>query len=218
MNPIDLLLFDLDGTLMDSNQLIIDSFKETLLIHLPGQSFKEDDIIAMIGPPLEVTLFQLSGSHTRTKAMIQTYLDVYRTREFSYIAPYPYVLEALAYFDQKHIPQAVITTKFKRSAVPSIVHFGLDRFLKAVITLDDVSHPKPHPESIFQAIRQFGARNALMIGDMPSDIQAGKRAGVLTCGVGWSLKCDALKEEKPDFWINDYRDLMAIIDRVNKEE
>jgi pyrophosphatase PpaX len=218
MNPIDLLLYDLDGTLMDSNQLIIDSFKETLSIHLPGQSFREEDIIALIGPPLDVSLFQLSGSHTRTKAMIQTYLDVYRTREFSYITPYPYVLDTLAYFHQKRIPQAVITTKFKRSAMPSIVHFGLDRFLKAVITLDDVSHPKPHPEPIYQAIRRFKAQNALMIGDMPSDIQAGKRAGILTCGVEWSLKSSALKEEKPDFWINDYRDLMAIIDRVNKEE
>lgn len=218
MNPIDLLLYDLDGTLMDSNQLIIDSFKETLSSHLPRQRFGEDDIIALIGPPLDVSLFQLTGSHTRTKAMIQTYLDVYRAREFSYIKPYPYVLEALAHFDQKNIPQAVITTKFKRSAMPSILHFGLDRFLKAVITLDDVSHPKPHPESIYQALRGFGAQNALMIGDMPSDIQAGKRAGILTCGVAWSLKSDALKEEKPDFWINDYRDLMSIIDRVNKEE
>ncbi len=212
------MLFDLDGTLIDSNSLIIASFRHVFAKHFPAWRPEDAKIIALIGPPLAETFARLTDDPALIETMITDYLEVYRRLEFSYIDIYPHVRDVLLRFHAKGFNLGIVTTKFMASALPSIRHFGLDEFIGVIISLDEVKNHKPHPEPVEKALAAFrGHKQALMIGDAPSDILAGKNAGILTCGVAWTLKPEALRLASPDFWIDDYRELPRLIERYNKE-
>lgn len=215
---IDTLLFDLDGTLVDSVGLIMETLKKTISHYFPSWTGTEADYLRMVGPSLADTFSEFTNDSAQIETMIQTYRDIYTASEFHYIRIYPGVLETLQYFHEKNYHLAIITTKFYQSAAPSIRHFGLDRFIDIVIALDDVTRPKPDPESVLAAMKHFSSRGAVMIGDSPSDLLAGQNAGILTGGVDWSYKQKELLVLKPDFWLKDFRDLIALIEKYNKEE
>ncbi len=213
--PIDTILFDLDGTLVDSNELIIESFRQTFAKHFPDLTFSFTELVEMMGPPLSESFARFTSSNELISTMIDTYRSIYQSLEFSYIKLYPNVIETLAYFKQINFNIGVVTTKFSRSAMPSIRHFGLDSYLDEIITLDDVTHHKPHPEPILKALEKFNHQSVLMIGDSPSDLLAGINANTLTCAVAWSYKLNELIPLEPDFWIRDFEELIMIVNAYN---
>ena len=216
---LNTLLFDLDGTLIDSNELIIASFQKVLAEFMPNRSFSRQEIIAMIGPPLWETFAGLTDDPVTNEKMISRYRKTYCELEFAYIDIYPHVIDTLIEFKNKGFNLAIVTTKFKISALPSIIHFGIDHLISTIISLDDVDNHKPHPEPIQKALAAFlGCEEAMMVGDSPSDIMAGKNAGILTCGVSWTLKPKELSHAKPDYMIDDFRDLSRIVAKYNKED
>lgn len=217
MQNIDTVLFDLDGTLVDSNELIIKSFYETMKKYLPNREFTRKELIEMIGPPLKETFLVASSDPKVILEMINYYRKVYVDLEFDYIKLYPNVIETLKKLMVNNIQLGIVTTKFKESAMPSIKHYGLDKYITSYCFLDDVTEHKPHPEPIFYALKQFKSyKDVLMVGDNSSDILAGKNASALTCGVEWSIKKHMIKDLNPDYWIKDYLDLVDII--IKKEK
>lgn len=211
MTKIEAVLFDLDGTLVDSNRLISDSYRKTFMTHYPNLVLSDNDIRAMVGPPLKDVFAKYDPNPEHVQAMIDTYLRFYRELEMDTITLYPYVIDLLAALKAAGVKVAIVTTKYKASAIPSIRHFGIDRYLDLLIGLDDVTHHKPHPEPIEKALRMLGCQRALMVGDNPSDILSGKNAGILTCGVSWSEKKAELEALHPDVWIDDFRHLINFI-------
>ncbi len=212
LRKIDTVLFDLDGTLIDSNELIIKSFDETMKKYMPQRSFSRKDLIDMVGPPLKETFKIATDDPNVILEMIDFYRKVYVTLEFDYISLYPNVIETLKIFSEHNINMGIVTTKFKESAIPSIEAYHLDKYITSFCYLDDITEHKPHPEPIFYALKQFdNFTNVLMVGDNTSDILAGKNASCYTCGVEWSLKKDLIKELNPDFWIHDYSELINIV-------
>lgn len=217
MKKIDVLLFDLDGTLVDSNQLIIESFRQTFQIHFPKSVPTETEIISLVGPPLFETFQLFTKSNDQIQEMIETYRTIYQQLEFSYIDIYPNVTSTLSALKAMGCHLGVVTSKFKVSAKPSLEHFGIASMMDVVVGLDDVKNHKPHPEPVWKALESFTYQEAMMIGDNPSDLLAGKHAGILTCGVEWTLKKVELKQLNPDFWIHDFRDLIDIIQKNHEE-
>lgn len=218
MQKIDTILFDLDGTLVDSNELIIKSFYETMKKYLPNREFNRDELIEMIGPPLKETFKIATDKHEVILEMIDYYRKVYVDYEFDYIDIYPNTLKMLKTFSDRGYNLGIVTTKFKESAIPSITHYGLDKFITSYCFLDDITEHKPDPEPIFFALNQFNDyKEVIMVGDNTSDILSGVNAKTLTCGLDWSIKRDLIKKLKPDFWINDYLELVDLVDEFNKE-
>jgi len=215
---IDTILFDLDGTLVDSNELIIKSFDETMKKYVPSRSFSRQELIDMVGPPLKETFAAVTNQPELVPEMIDFYRKYYVENEFRYIDIYPGTYETLEKLYNRGFNLGVVTTKFKESAIPSIQHYGLDRFLTSSCYLDDIKEHKPHPEPIFFALKQFKKfEKVIMVGDNTSDILAGINASTLTCGVEWSMKKEKIKALKPDFWIYEFGDLIQIIDQYNSE-
>jgi len=215
---LDTLLFDLDGTLVDSNELILETFRRTFLKYLPNRVFTKVELLEMMGPPLFETFQIVSKDSKVIESMINTYRSIYTEIEFDYIKPYPYMIEMLEYFKGKGFNIGIVTTKFQVSAMPSIKEFGIDRYIDVLIGLDDVKYHKPHPEPVFRALERFNNPNAIMIGDNSTDLLAGKNAGIMTCGVDWSLKKETLLETKPNFWIQNFKELINVIEKYNQEE
>lgn len=218
MLPIDTILFDLDGTLVDSNELIIETFKRTYQVHFPNLSFAHSELAQMMGPPLSETFLLIAKNDNLVNEMIVTYRQIYRSIEFDYISLYPGVIECLSSLKAIGYNLGIVTTKFKESAMPSIEHYGIDRYIDVIIGLDDVTNHKPHPEPIYKALKRIKHQGVLMIGDSPSDILAGKNADILTCGVDWSYRKEEIKQLKPDLWLNDFQQLIELIKTYNNSE
>ncbi len=215
MLPIDTILFDLDGTLVDSNELIIETFKRTYQVHYPNLSYTHSELAQMMGPPLSETFFHLTKNGNLVKEMINTYRKIYKSIEFDFISLYPGVIESLSALKTNGFKLGIVTTKFKESAMPSIQHYGIDQYIDVIIGLDDVTNHKPHPEPIYRALERIDHRGVLMIGDSPSDILAGKNAHILTCGVDWSYNKEEIEKLKPDLWLTNFQHLLEMIKTYN---
>jgi len=218
MRKIEAVLFDLDGTLVDSNNIIIDSFRHVMTAFFPERLWSRKNIMEMIGPPLYDTFKKYASSEEMISDMIFAYRKYYVENEFDSISLYPGVKETLTELKNKNCRLGVVTTKFRVSALPSLEHFGLDKLFEEIVSLDEITHAKPHPEPVLYALKQLKCHFGIMVGDHPSDIVSGKAAGIATCAVDWSLKRKELELSSPDYWIKDFRQLIKIVDDINKEE
>ncbi|MET3852221.1 MULTISPECIES: pyrophosphatase PpaX [unclassified Paenibacillus] len=211
---IDTVLFDLDGTIIDTNELIISSFMHVLEKHVPTPLTREV-IIPKMGMTLEQQLQFFSGSEdvTHFHQAYRTYNDAHHDEM---VQPFPHVLEVIKELDRRGITMGVVTTKNKPGTFRVLEMFGLDKYMKAIVTVMDVEHPKPHPEPVLMAISQLGADPVatLMVGDSPVDIQSAKAAGARSAGVAWSLKGEkVLREYNPDYILHDMTDLYSLVEQ-----
>jgi pyrophosphatase PpaX len=205
------ILFDLDGTLIDTNELIIQSFLHTLEKYYPGQ-YKREDVLPFIGPPLYETFHALDPS--RAQEMVDTYRAFNLANHDALIREFEAVYETIETLHQHGFRLGVVTTKIHQTAVMGLKKTRLAPFFDCVIGLDDVKRPKPDPEPIYKALDllQSTPDEALMVGDNYHDILAGKNAGTKTAGVAWAIKGrEYLEQYEPDFMLEKMSDLLAIV-------
>jgi len=213
---VNTVLFDLDGTLIDTNDIIIESFKYTFKTHVPEVEFDLNLFKSFIGPSLQQTFSEYVDDET-IKLMIKSYRDYYKANEFDYFSIYPNVISVLKELKNKGFNLGIVTTKFKEAAWPSFTHYGLDEYFDCFIALDHVENPKPHREPVDLALSKFEHTGAIMVGDNQGDILAGKNANIYSCGVAWSFKGkEYLEKVNPDFMIDDMTDLLTILDSLNE--
>lgn len=219
MKNINTVLFDLDGTLVDTNEIIILSYLHAFKTHLPEVDISRKMIIDHIGPPLDAIFSRYTSSPFKVKAMIETYRVFYSSNEFDHFKLYDDVLETLSVLREKGYNLGIVTSKFMESAWPSIKHFNLDEWMDVIITLDDVKHPKPSRDPIDQALSKLdNVKEALMIGDNTTDIEAANNAGIFSAGVDWSIKGrELLKSVNPDYMLPTMTAIYDILD-IEREE
>ncbi|WP_407408629.1 pyrophosphatase PpaX, partial [Peribacillus sp.] len=151
-SKITTLLFDLDGTLINTNELIIASFTETLNHYYPGQ-FKREDIIPFIGPTLVDTFTSIDPE--RADEMIARYREHNWKNHDMLVTQFDGVFETVQTLKQSGYKLAVVTTK-KRDIVERGLRLSkLDQFFDVVVTLDEVKHAKPDPEPLLKALKQL---------------------------------------------------------------
>lgn len=210
MSSIRTILFDLDGTLINTNELIQSSFKHTFATF--GYQFSDEVIRKFNGPPLMETFRSIDPKQAEN--MLQTYQKHNHAVHDQYVTAFPNTIETLTKLKEQHIRLGVVTTKMRKGALMGLELTGMDHFFETIITFDDVMHPKPHPEPIMKAMKHLNAEagSTLMVGDNYHDIEAGKNAGVPTVGVAWSTKGkDFLLQHNPTYMINDMTDLLQIV-------
>lgn len=207
---IHTILFDLDGTLIDTNELIIASFLHTFEHYkLP---ITREETLAFIGPSLKDTFDRVDPA--KSEEMIQVYRDHNLHHHDSYVAAYPHVVETLKRLKEENIKLGIVTTKMRTGVNMGLKLVGLAELFDTIITLDDVTHEKPHPEPVIKAMKNLDADAAstLMVGDNFHDIEAGQNAGVQTAGVAWSIKGkETLAKLNPTYMLEDIRDLYSLL-------
>lgn len=204
------VLFDLDGTILDSNELIYTSFDYTFKAY--NYSFTIEEIMEFNGPPLIESFSKIDPD--RAEMMVETYLKHNHAIHDEYVKLFPHVIETLEALKNNHIQIGIVTAKIRNSVDLGLALTGLDRYFETIITIDDVSQPKPHPESVIKAMKALKSEptSTLMVGDNYHDIVAGQNAGVMTAGVAWSLKGkDFLASYDPTYMLDDMRDLLKIV-------
>ncbi|MDR9797839.1 pyrophosphatase PpaX [Aeribacillus pallidus] len=208
---IDTVLFDLDGTLINTNELIIESFLHTLNYYYPGK-YQREDILPFIGPPLIDTFQRINLE--KAEEMVRRYREFNHAQHDLLVKEYDHVHETVRALKEKGLKLGIVTTKIRDTVMMGLKLTEMDSFFDAIITLDDVQHAKPHPEPVLSALKLLGSEpsNALMVGDNLHDIEAGKNAGTLTAGVAWSIKGrEYIESLKPDFVLDKMSDLLNIV-------
>ncbi|GAA0472464.1 pyrophosphatase PpaX [Alkalibacillus silvisoli] len=209
---IKTLLFDLDGTLIDSNELIVASFQHTFKKHI-GKDYTKEDILPFIGPPLKDTMNEINSE--QAEQMMATYRDHNLTNHDAYIELYDGVYETIKSLHEQGYQMAIVTTKIEETARKGLELTGLDKFFDVVIGLDHVSHAKPDAEPVLKGMKALNGEpeTTLMVGDNSHDIHSGQNAGTKTAGVGWSAKGREFMESlNPDYVLNHMSDLFDIVE------
>jgi pyrophosphatase PpaX len=207
----DAVLFDLDGTLLDSVALIVSSYHHTLAAH--GLAPRTDsEILVGLGTPLEAQL-----SRWADHAQIPALIDTYRAHNFAYhdamVRPYPGVTDVVRRL--KGVSKlAIVTSKRREGTRRGLASLGLDDCLTHLVCADDVTRAKPHPEPVERAVALLEVDRArtLFVGDSPHDMESGRAAGVRTCGVLWGpFREHELAPCRPDHYARDAAELAAIV-------
>lgn len=211
---IEYVLFDLDGTIVNTNELIINSFMHALKENnLPPLS--REQIIPHMGTTLQQQISTFSGL-ADTSALEKSYRAYNNNHHDELIASFPRVNETMDELLRRGIKLGIVTTKIRPTTLRALEMFDLLKYMETIVTVNDVEHAKPHPEPVLTALRNLNAdpKRTLMVGDSAVDIQSAQAAGVRVAGVAWSLKGEeTLRKYHPDYIIHDMSDLLTIVEQ-----
>ncbi len=212
MPSFQTVLFDLDGTLIDSVRLIIDSYHHTLATHgLPART--DDDWLRGIGTPLWVQ-FAPWKDDPGIDAMIATYRDYNLRHHDDRVTIYPGVTDMIRTIARAGLRTGLVTSKNRSGALRGLRLCGIEELMDVVVGADEVTNPKPHPEPVQKALALLGAEpaTAIYVGDSIHDMQSGRAAGVRTAGVLWGpFRRADLEPATPDYWLQQPADLLDLL-------
>lgn len=213
MAALDTVLFDLDGTLIDSIELIRRSYLHTVEAH--GLSLPDPDFwLAGLGRPLRWQFAQFTGDKAEIEAMVATYRAYNLAHHDALVTGYQGAVEALAALHARGLRLGVVTSKMRAGAQRGLRWCGFrEEWFGAIVGADDVQEHKPHPAPVLRALETLGssAKNAVMVGDSPHDLTSGRAAGTRTAAVAWGPFPHAtLHATRPDHWLAQPADLARL--------
>lgn len=213
MPTLRTVLFDLDGTLIDSIRLILDSYHYTLSQHqLPARS--DDDWLKGIGTPLHVQFAEWQEHPERLQAMIATYREYNLKHHDRMVTVYPGVVDAVRELKAAGLATGLVTSKNRQGALRGLTLVGLEALMDVLVCADEVTNPKPHPEPVEKAVALLGAEPAstVYVGDSLHDMHSGRAAGVKTAAALWGpFGRSHLEGARPDYWLEQPAELVALI-------
>jgi pyrophosphatase PpaX len=191
------VLFDLDGTLVDSIELILASHRHATLSVL-GESPPDDVLRRGIGVPLLTQMRTLD--HARADELVTAYRTFNREHHDALLRSYDGLLELCRRLHEDGVVLGVVTSKSLPVVELAFAQIDFAPLLDVVVTADQTTQHKPHPEPIYEALRRLDrpSSGAAYVGDSPYDLQAAHAAGVDAIGVTWgAFTADELRVESP---------------------
>jgi len=208
---IKALLFDFDGTLLNTNDLIIQTFMHVLNERFPGQ-YSPKDCLKFLGPSLKQTMSDIAPGEE--DAMIAKYRKYNELHHDELVTQYPDVVSTLEQLKAMGIKLAIVSTKRNGMIDRGLSVLGANHLFDVRIGTDDVKNVKPDPEPVLLALERLGVNKeeAIMIGDNSHDIEAGHNAGIRAAGVAWAFKGpEYLQQFKPEYMLHHMTDLLDIV-------
>ena len=182
----NIILFDLDGTLIDSTDAIVSTFYHSFTELNYDFKGNDEDIKALIGYPLDVMYAELGIKQEQVWDFVASYKNRYRLISTKMTTLLPNALEAVQQAS-KIARVSVVTTKTRLYTMPLLEHFKMSEHFEIVTGRENVENPKPHPEPILVTLEQMNYDNSLhtvwMIGDTKLDLIAANEANVNSIGV-----------------------------------
>ncbi|MFI5279066.1 MAG: HAD-IA family hydrolase [Gemmatimonadales bacterium] len=206
------ILFDFDGTLVDSIELILESYRHTMRIHR-GDAMSDSLWLEGLGTPLRVQFRSFTDDPAEVEAMIETYREWNMANHDRMVRAYPGALETVQALKAEGARMGIVTSKNLRGLNRGLTLCGFDGLFDVLMTSDMMEASKPDPAPVHAALAQLGAlpAEALMVGDSPHDIAAGRSAGTKTAACLWGpFNRSRLQQEHPDHWLDSFADLAAL--------
>lgn len=210
---IKAVLFDLDGTLIDTNELIYNAFcyafKKVLHMDIP-----KNEITSLYGKPLKESFANYTKDETIIEELIYAHRRYNDLHHDNMCKPFNGVLELLIQLKEKNIKCGIVTSKRKNMAIHGMTLGGIIEFMDIIISPDDTIKHKPDAEPALKACELIGIKpnEAIMVGDSPYDLLCGKNAGCFTCGVEYTtLNINELLKVKPTYMVKNPLEILKLI-------
>jgi pyrophosphatase PpaX len=212
MSRLQTFLFDLDGTLIDSVRLILDSYHHTLAAHgLPPRS--DEEWLRGVGTPLTVQ-FAEWREPGMLEALIATYREYNLANHDRMVTVYPGIVAAVDAIRRAGRQTGLVTSKNRLGAMRGLALAKLERMMDVLVCADEVTNPKPHPEPVEKALALLDADPAttVYVGDSIHDMVSGRSAGVRTAAALWGpFGREHLEGATPDYWLEAPADMLGLL-------
>lgn len=207
------IIFDLDGTLIDTKELVFASFRHTFAHYKPEYTLREDELLSFFGPTLKTT-FSKYFDASMVDEVIAYYRAYNHENHDKLVKEMPGVKETLTYLKEQQYPMAVLSNKLRDTVIMGLKHCHLEAYFEVVYGGDDVDKPKPDPSGILQvcADLHMPSDDVIYVGDAPIDIQACKRMGGFSVAfIHDEIRAEEMQKAKPCVMLHAMKDIMNLV-------
>ena len=218
---VNTVLFDFDGTLVNTNDVIIASWQHTYM-HYLGREESIDKITSCFGEPLLLTMErEFPGVDPQESA--EVYRSFQRENADELVKIFPGIRELLETLKEDGYRMGIVTSRTRESAERYMDMFGIGGYFENMVTCKDTDIHKPNPEPILLCLKKMdiAAEEAVMVGDSPFDIKCANNAGVKSVLVDWRITGDGqtlIDDAREDFTIEEPAELTGILEKLNMPE
>lgn len=211
--PIEVVLFDLDGTLIDTIELILSSMRHATAEVL-GEALPDSVLLHNVGVPLRVQMGEFAPG--REDELLCVYRAHNATVHDELVCEYPGTEAALQSIVARGYRLGVVTSKSVSVAQRGLDRFGLGEFFETLVGYEDTEIHKPEAAPLLLAAARMGVdiRHCCYVGDSPHDMNAGRAAGAMTVAALWGPFRERVTQPEPDFAIESLSELVGVLDRV----
>jgi len=208
---MDLLIFDLDGTLIDSRRDLANAGNATRQ-HMGMPPLDDERVCSYVGNGAPVLVRRLLGpdaSEAQIQEGLEFFIEYYGDHKLEYTALYPGVREALDQLQTADVGMAVLTNKPVRISRAILEGLGATGYFFQVYGGNSFDFKKPNPIGVVTLMKEAGAApgRTMMVGDSSVDIQTARNAGIQACGVTYGLQPESLREVPPDLLVGRMEEL-----------
>ena len=211
------ILFDLDGTLIDSIELILNSARYAFE-KLGRECPTDEEWLAGVGIPL----FTMFGRYARDRADCDSLIAAYREYQLAnhdrLIRCYDGILDAVRTLHARGHELGIVTSKSEALAMRGLAHVGLARYMDTIVGCDASSRHKPDPEPVRIALHRLDSppENAIFVGDSIHDVLAGNAAGVATVAALWgAFRREDLEPGRPNAYVERSCEILTAVERLS---
>lgn len=217
MTKIDTILFDFDGTIMNTNKVIINSWQHTFKI-IEGKEGSEEEILKTFGEPLEITMARFFP-----EMPVQEAVRIYRSYHYdnfeSMIELFSGMRELLTELKDRDFKTGIVTSRLRNTTEQGLEKFDIKDYFDIIVAYDDTAEKKPDPEPINIALEKLGSKpeTSLMLGDTRFDMGCARNAGVVPVLADWAAAKgygEVSGMIQPDYILETPDNLFAIIDDI----
>ena len=210
------VLFDLDGTLIDSIELILNSARHAFRDRTDSAP-SDAEWLAGVGTPLATMFRQYARDDAEVEALIAKYREYQIANHDRLTRRYDMVVEVVDGLRAAGHPQAIVTSKTGWLARRGLDHVGLASHFDVIVGCDSCDRHKPDPQPVLKALEQLGyaPHEAVFVGDSVHDMLAGNAAGVTTIAALWGpFSREDLVASEPNHFLDRMADLPALLERI----
>jgi phosphatidylglycerol:prolipoprotein diacylglycerol transferase len=207
------VIFDLDGTLLDTRPAIEASFLHVFEQYLPGRQFSDEEKAGFMGPTLQQT-FQQYLPDEDTEKLVEEYRVHNRKMQKELVKAFPHAKEQRDYLKANGYRYGIASSKTTEIIKLGLEAAGLQDYFDVIVGVEEISKPKPDKEVIVKGYQRLGGRldNAIYVGDVVSDVEAARNAGVYSIAFSSNpIREQQLIDAKPNKLIHDLKEITDIL-------
>ncbi|MDW7660621.1 MAG: HAD-IA family hydrolase [Bacillota bacterium] len=208
---INTIIFDFDGTIINTNELIEEGLNHFSFMHR-GYRFTKEEILELTGKPLETQMAAVDKQ--LSKLLVEQFKVWYSNYHNQKTSAFPGMIELLRFLRGLNLNLAIVTNNSRASLEMGLKHLGIEDLFHMTLSRDEVSATKPEPDGLIEVLNKFEVHphEAIFIGDTDNDILAAKAAGVKSAMVAWTiLDEESIKRLNPDHILNDPPHLLEML-------
>lgn len=211
-----LILFDFDGTIMDTEVAILRSYEELFRRYRTVEEFTREKQISVLGPTIEEMMRTFFPEQDPSRLQ-QEYRSYQNEHMEELVKPMEGAVELLYWLKEEGYVCGIVSSRRSTSLNYILDFTGLGPFFSLQVCHNHVEHEKPHPEGILKARELYPSKDCIYIGDSPTDIEAGKNAGVKTIACLFTKeKEEPLREEHADYYVEKLLDIKDILREIER--